>query len=416
MLLKKDLIESLGEEYAPMINQISIADFTKCVAYYAGLNINQVSDDAIEDYLKNWALHKKHFFEMLGNKTRVDTKITYESQDTNDYEQKYHELALEYPVYAPWFSELNYPRKNKIENLYSISWEFKNLCKKYFPHYTLEGSTITHFFKKCLNAPEDIINKIASFYEFNTITSNFTISIDPVDMMLASENPYNWRSCYRLDPTNDASHADGCLAAVLDSTSLITYAWNKSGDYLFEDSCYTLKNVRYKRMREWISINNTFDAIHFNTIYPGKYNYPAKFNQQWRNIVETYVANYLEKENIWKRNELNGYNYMYDCERFYSYGYGEWDNESIYYLKDRSEDSQVCFSSYDTEIICPCGCGCMVPGTDDDSDYSYCGGGLTFENFGDRWEEEEYEEEEEYDEDEEEEYDADERLREELCD
>lgn len=411
MLLKKDLIKELGEEYAPMINQISIADFTKCVAYWSGLDINEVSNSAIMDYLKKWAVNKKHFFELLGNKTRVDTQITYENQRCEDFEAKYEELAMEYPIYAPWFSGLGYPQQNKINHYYNITWEIRDFCKKYFPHYSMEGSTVTHFFKKCLKAPEEVINKIASIYEFDVVTSNFTISIDPVDMMLASENPYNWKSCYRLDPSNDASHADGCLAAVLDSTSLITYAWSKAGEYAFEDSPYNLKNVRYKRMREWISINSTLDAIHFNMIYPGKWNYPRDFIANWRDKVETYVANYLKKENLWKKNDA----FEYDCDRVNWYGYGEWSGDNIYYLKDSDKQiTEKIFYAYNEEIVCPCGCGTILPPSDvdwDEIEEVYRGGGFCCRNYEENYEdcdEDDWDDDEDYEE--EEEYDADQQL------
>ena len=91
-----------------------------------------------------------------------------------------------------------------------------------------------------------------TIFENDTITGTYTISIDPVDMMLASENPYNWQSCYRLETPNEASHADGCLAAILDSSSLITYIWDKEGKFNLYN--HDLKCIRYKRIREWIAI------------------------------------------------------------------------------------------------------------------------------------------------------------------
>lgn len=379
MILKKDLIEKLGEQYAPMINQISIPDFTKCIAYYAGLSMSAVSDSAIEEYLSKWAINKLYIFKMLGNKTKVDTKITYKDE-IKDYEIEYNDLASKYPAYALWLLSLDYPSKNKI-NYYDLRTPIRDLCQKWFPHFTLDGSSITHFFKKCLNAPEALLNDIAAIYEHSIITSNFTISIDPVDMMLASENPYNWTSCYRLEPENDSSHADGCLAAVLDKASLITYAWDREGDFALDDLSF--KKVRYKRMREWIAISKDFKTIHFNDIYPGKWAYPIDFKKMWRNIIENYIAEYLEVPNIWIKAEAPEIR----CSRKNLYGYGEYSSDYIYVLKN-SEPLEEELKVYDECITCPCGCGSVVPGTDDEW-YVYNGGGLVCENFNDEYCEEE---------------------------
>lgn len=385
MILKKDLIEKLGEEYAPMINQISIPDFTKCIAYYSGLAIKDVSDKAIAEYLYKWATNKLHIFKMLGNKTRIDTNITYVDEVKN-YEVEYNSLAAEYPAYALWLMSLGYPSKNKMCSIYDFAYDTRVACQRLFPHFTFEGTSITHFFKKCLKAPEDLINKIAAIYEHSTVTSIFTISIDPVDMMLASENPYGWTSCYRLEPENDASHADGCLAAVLDSASLITYAWNKKGDFSLGND-YSFKSIRYKRMREWIAVSHDFKAIHFNDIYPGKYAYPATFTKTWRDIIETHVANYLQVKNLWVKANADGTT-LGNCLREFLYGYGEYNSDNVYVLKE-SVGKDYFIPVYNVSILCPCGCESIMPGSDDEW-YEYQGGGFIHDNFSENYPEEEY--------------------------
>lgn len=87
-----------------------------------------------------------------------------------------------------------------------------------------------------MNAPDELITNVAAIFENQKVKATHTISIDPVDMMLASDNPYNWTSCYRLELERDDSHADGCLAAILDNSSLIAYVWNNEGKFeLYEN-------------------------------------------------------------------------------------------------------------------------------------------------------------------------------------
>ena len=199
----------------------------------------------------------------------------------------------------------------------------------------------------------------------------YTISIDPVDMMLASENPYNWQSCYRLAVDNDCSHADGCMAAILDDSSLITYVWNREGKFSLYNE-YEFKNVRYYRMREWISISPNQTAIHFNAIYPGK-RYSEDFEKSLRKIVEDLV----NKDATWKKNDYWDTN----CNREQPYGYGEFDCYRIYKIKDAKDEI---WETYNEQILCPCGCGDYLAGSDWDDDYDgyeYNGEGFIAENF-----------------------------------
>ena len=145
------------------------------------------------------------------------------------------------------------------------------------------------------------------------------------------------------------SHADGCLAAVLDDTSLITYVWNNKGKYHLYNT-YEMKEIRYYRMREWINISENFATIHFNAIYPGKSCLSDGFNKKYRDMVETFVtkAMFPDKENIWTKT-TDAY-----AERDYCYGYGEFSECYMWTLK--GEKSQH-IHAYNQDIPCPCGCG-----------------------------------------------------------
>ena len=378
MLSKKELLSKLDKKYEPMINQISIPDFTKCIAQFSGLNIDDVSMEAIENYLTLWATNKYEYFKMLGNSVKKDIAIEY-NRDNDNKDAEFENLEKLYPGYAFWIEGFKGMTINKIERN-DISYNIRDMVSKLFSnYYLLEGTSLTHFFKKYLQAPDKLVTEIGRIFENDKITGTYTISIDPVDMMLASENPYDWRSCYKLATDSD-SHADGCLAAVIDTSSLITYVWSSQGKFSLYDK-YTFKNIRYKKMREWISISPNFKAIHFNSIYPGKGSYSDEFQKQLREIVEGIVSKYKDFENKWHRNR----DYV-NCDRVYNYGYGEFDSCRIYSLSDNTETISD-WTVYDKEIVCPCGCGNILPGSDyDNSDwdeedhYEYEGGGFIFEN------------------------------------
>ena len=378
MLLMKDLIADIDSKYEPMLRKVSIADFTKCVAQFSGLAIQEVSDKMIKEYLHKWARNKYKFFEMLGNKTQLDKPIVYKNNRA-DIEEDIETLSNEYPGYGLWLNCFRGVRQNKISRYdLSLDYSAENFVRRHFQHYALEGSTMTHFFKTCLKAPDELVTAIGRIFENDTISATYTISIDPVDIMTASENPYNWQSCYRLAIDNEDSHADGCMAALLDTSSLITYIWTNEGKMALYD--FDLKKVRYKRIRGWIAIEpEHFGAIHFNTLYPGKQNYDEEFEKQLRVIVEKVVADYCGFKDRWTREHY--------CRvwREYFYGYGEYEDMYIYRQID-AED--VSWQVFNEPIYCPCGCERILPGSNvDDCDYyeednyKYNGQGFTRENF-----------------------------------
>ena len=382
MLNKKDLLKKVDEKYAGMIKDVNIVDFTKCIAQFSGLHISKVSDKAIEEYLTIWAGNKYRFYKMLGNKLKKDIPVEYK-EENKTIEAEMRTLEKEYPSFALWLEAFKDHENNKIDMRY-LDIDIKRVIRELFPNHDLCGCSITHFFKSYINAPNDLVTKIGKIWENEVIKANYTISIDPVDMMFASENPYNWTSCYRLEAGNDCSHADGCLAAILDDSSLITYVWNKEGSFSLYSN-YDFKKIRYYRMREWISISPEQTAIHFNAIYPGK-RYSLALEKMFRNIVE----NVVDETAIWEKSNCSY------CSRYSFYGYDEFNSSRIYKIKDTEERD---WNVYTEDIVCPCGCGNILPGADYDEDdsegYSYSGGGFIYDNFSyneNYWDEDEDEE------------------------
>ena len=64
MLRTQTLIEKMDKKYEPMLKQVNITDFTKCIAQFSGLQIQNIPDNVIEEYLTKWAINKYRFFQM----------------------------------------------------------------------------------------------------------------------------------------------------------------------------------------------------------------------------------------------------------------------------------------------------------------------------------------------------------------
>lgn len=370
MLKTKTLIDKLGEEYAPMLRKVNIPDFTKCIAQVSGLDMNEVSDAVIEEYLTHWTVNKKRFFDLMGD-IKVDIPYEYIDTDTK-FGDKLKQIGKQYPAYYLWFKLFNDLRSNKIETDV-LSYRAEDTIRDVFDGVNVEGMTLTHFFKRYLQAPDEITTEIGKVFENTAISANFTFSIDPVDMMTASENPYGWTSCYRLERDFYECHADGCIAAILDKTSMITYVWNNEGKLNLYNN-FELKNVRYKRMRMWIAVSEDMKTVHFNTIYPGKTNYSESFEKETRNIVEKFFCDKLGVRNMWKRSTsyINWY---------INYGYSEFSDCNMWTQSD-SECQNIVV--YDVPVKCPDGCGDnLIPtsGYEEDEEFRYNGEGLRRENY-----------------------------------
>ena len=105
MLNKQVIIDKIGIEYQPMLDQISIPDFTKCIAQFSGLHIQNVSEKAIEDYLTKWCINKKKFFDLMGGNIRKDIPFTYKDPSLN-YTTQFKEI--EFAIYCRQYETENY--------------------------------------------------------------------------------------------------------------------------------------------------------------------------------------------------------------------------------------------------------------------------------------------------------------------
>lgn len=397
LLERLDLIER--EQYADMIKQVNIPDFYKCIAQFSGLPISKVSDDAIAEYLTTWARNKYRFYKMLGNSLRLDQAFKYIRQG-KDLKGDFDLLGKAYPAYYYWLKQFRSCTKNKIEND-DLSWQLKDTLNDL--QFNVIGSSLTHFFKSKIDAPDELVTKIGRLFENDEIEATYTISIHPVDMMLASENPYDWNSCYRLELDRSDSHADGCLAAALDDTSLITYVWDNEGEFSLYDN-FKFKKVRYYRMRGWIAIEKEWKAIHFCGVYPGRSNYDDAFLQQLREIPEALVAKHAGVANSWRKNvyvqvksgDWTNNRAQVKCLRDKYYGYSEFEDDKIYVntellpepkgVIDSNDFHQLNIYTYNEYITCPCGCGTLLVGSDECVDeyeegWYYNGEGFICDSF-----------------------------------
>lgn len=295
MLLTKDLIEGADEQYREMLTTVNIPNFTKAISCFANAPIKNLDEEVLKEYLYTWAKNKYKFWQMFGNKTRVDIPIEY-SRPAHERRDIFIDLKREFPAFTPWIEGIETARANRLKR-YELSREFVEWIQRGWPDFKYEDAAISKFFLHRLNAPMELVNNLMKVYENEKVSATFTLSIDPIDIMFASETPY-WNSCYRLNTIDHGdTHADGLVAALLDSSTIITYTWNEEGKYNFtsSDLKYEFKDIRYKKLRIWVSIEpTTMESFYMALIYPKKEEMGEEFEKMIRLEIERVIGNHIK--------------------------------------------------------------------------------------------------------------------------
>jgi len=108
------------------------------------------------------------------------------------------------------------------------------------------------------------------------------ISIDPLDFLLASENTTGWKSCHSLD----GCHRAGNLAYLLDSVTVIAYAYKTKSEF-----CGLELPRKIWRQFVYVDIKNA--VAYFQRQYPSEI---PEIANAVRNIIEKLLAKYHNVE------------------------------------------------------------------------------------------------------------------------
>lgn len=377
MLKTEELLEGIEEKYHEMLKKVNFVDFTKCVATAANLPLERISNEAIKEYLHTWAKNKFHIFEIFGNQIEMTTDVNVE-KDTLSIEQELEDKVYKkYCRYVSLLEELC-GRKGSSDYIKSI---LENKVK-----FGLSDYLINFFGEKKIKLPcywdknpvdlkltkalstlgveDGLINELGSIIENKSMASKYTVSIDPIDIMLASVSKYKWTSCYNLE---EGSYRDGCFAAVVDKTTMIGICWTNKDTIFLDNKKYSIKDIKQKRRRHWILLNENGKELTFFQTYP---NDDRTANKIFREACEGMIAKQLEITDKWATTQVQ-------VNRVYSYGYDERDRgDFVTVIHETLKEQKMEEIEYYTDTFnCPCGCGsfihCRETSEDMDEDESY---------------------------------------------
>ncbi len=378
----KDITDPIEIE---MISKVNLMDFQKCVLAWSGLD-----EVNIAQYLKLWAKNKKSFYiNLFKGELRID-KIISIKKDKELTSCSLLQYAEKYPAYAPWLSIFD--NQYQAGNVFTTK---DKMVREAFPtkYKNFQDMKVTKFFQSYLQAPEELVTDLGKYYGEGALEGTYTVSIDPVDMILASVSGYEWTSCYRITSGDDGKgrgqHSDGAIAALIDTTSLITYLWRKEGKIDLDK--YKVE-TRYKIARQYVNFKEEEKCMHFCKVYPGD---SLSTRRSFRIVFEEIVSKAYEIEDDWK---ILGFSeeYRIETERFFLYGYDEFGHDAIVH-KTLTPKDIVRIEPYDERIPCPCGCLEDLVGSEESGtilevdDGWHCGTVYYGIDWEDEYEEDEYE-------------------------
>ena len=345
------ILNRTDEKYHKMIKEINFNNFINTIKIFA--NDEYLDNLSVLYYLTKWAENKYWIYEKMGGLSK-EIIINYTASNFATEELK--ALYLKYPLYSLWLKEIL-----KVDNKMSPTFWTEIV----FKDRKFGDMKVTTFFKKYLAAPEELITDISKLLNSCKLKGTYRLSIDPVDMMTAACSNYEWSSCYNIQKSHQGTnHSDGCLAAVLDSSSMIGYVYTKTETV--EDVLGNIVDLPQKKLRHWINLTADARAMHIAKTYPNK-----DVDVPMKDCAQILVSEIFNMPNDWSKNEGTDYT----TKRKYDYGFNEF--KGALYMNTPTDERIIC---YNEKIVDPLEHERWLPPSDE---INYCGYGFTLNNFED---------------------------------
>ena len=278
-----------------LLNALSQEDkdkITRYVSYYGGANGEFIGVDA---WLEEWAKANKKLYKLLGNQLMV--KIPYSYKKNEDIikdelanlfqsdlgvslEGEFYQgvLALQHlsiisPKQGSILRSMFYPRiycSDKIDFDLNIKYENKSLrLSSGMKLIRALGKTI-EWFRKVKNE-QTFCSSFETFrvahsriYNGEVTTSNFVISIHPMDYLTMSDNNCNWSSC--MNWLHSGCYHVGTVEMMNSNVALCCYLESKTVNFTYEVFDDKKDTWNSKKWRQLFYINK--DIILAGKPYP----------------------------------------------------------------------------------------------------------------------------------------------------
>lgn len=300
------------EDIDEMISQVNMETFRNILSNRilkdGSLEIGQIAkeltNDVCKQYLRTWAKNKYAWYLALGRKLKIEIPIEFERGE-QDWKQEINILSEVFPLYAYIIHDLSWRcfRDNRYDGgrIYDKDKRVK------------AGMNLTSFFALYNN--DELNIEISKLYQ-NKGQMNLCISIDPVDFLTTSINKSGWRSCHNF---YDGEWRQAPMAYMQDSTSAISYAYDKNIDYNEYRFKFTTNSKRWRQMIYW-------DARSSMVVFSRQYPYSSdNITFKVRELLEAKLSKLYDCPNKWYI--YNHVGKLDSCVERAGYVYNDVENE-----------------------------------------------------------------------------------------
>lgn len=293
-----------------------------------------VSESAVQKYKKAWERHKAKLMPYFDEEGRIECKINIAELISSEPDVFDLNEIIEQNNAIPEFviprCELRFKRlfRNVLKN---IKFSLEELCANRLAMArtiyiestgkTVEfptGTKASKYFKAVIeNHNNDLVREYADKLNqaFSVLLESLmqdavvVLSINPLDIAMASVHTTGWKSCYALEGV----YRTAPLAMLLDESTVLAYAYLHKTEY-----CPLGIELPKKIWRQWVSINFDQNAALFMKEYPKQLLFVAKqVRAMVAGILNTYAG--FDPNSTWVKLNINSnrikiYNsaYIYD--------------------------------------------------------------------------------------------------------
>lgn len=277
--------KSIVEE---MIAKVDKINFAKIISAINGLELRGDSNNQIVDnMLRLWAMGKSHIYVAMGRNLRVSSTVDIEKTESIIKSER-NSVAEDFPQYKLYIRGLHYSaiQNNKIDDY----------CDGVF-HQNI-GVKVGKLFHQWYR-DKDLDIALSKLIDNKNITRNIHVSIDPIDILLMSNNNNGWQSCQRI---LKGEYRTGAVVELYSNTSLVSFATSSEKESEIQIGKYKVKAFN-KCWRQLVYFNNDTGSQLYAREYPNSH---AEQSRGVRLLFESVLAKHYGHKDVWKKKQFDG--------------------------------------------------------------------------------------------------------------
>lgn len=297
----KEQDEAIIDEMIKKVDRVRFKKLLVIAGRDSGFTMGSLSDDIVDQYLRQWAVAKYEFYLLFGKQLKVEKEIAF-IIDEDEMVLRKRELQREYPKWANLLYEFS-----AREFMDNECYGHNRILSDYYSPYR-NGVKLSKVIAS-LTEDSEFIDSVAGVLDGRIGKGILALSIDPFDYMTSSVNLHDWTSCQDIAR---GCYPTGSGAILLDKSSIMAYRHNGT------DVNYNIRNMPFvgnsKSWRQIFYIDKETCGFVTGRHYP---TYNEGITQTAREYLEEIISNYTGVEDRWVIARNTGMDYLKGSDAVY---------------------------------------------------------------------------------------------------